>query len=1345
MLSLAARTTRACGALAIALAASPLASQSAAEAAKLEFFEQRIRPVLASSCYECHSTHGKQRGGVVLDHRAGIRAEGSEGLIVAPGKPDESVLLMVTRHELKGLEMPEDGARLGDDVLADFERWIRDGAVDPRDEPPTAAELAAQTSWSAKLAQRRSWWSLQPVVAHEPPPADDWSAHPVDRFVAAAQRARGLQRAPQASRRVLLRRLHYALTGLPPTPAALRAFEQDTRDDALERVVDELLASTAYGERWARHWMDVVRYADSHGSEGDPSVPYAYEYRDYLIRALNEDVPYDQLVREHVAGDLLEAPRVDAARGVNESVIGAAHYRFVFHGYLPTEPLEEKVRFVDDQINVLGKAFLGQTISCARCHDHKFDAISQADYYALYGVLSSCRPGIHDANTVERQAAGTAAIRDLKRRLQAEVAAAWREHVEARLPALLEDAASDDLEEDHPAWLLRELDRATGRGPRSGLVGPAFAAALRDLLASPRLAVPAAAPAPSDLRIRPTDAEGWHFYGNGLRDGAAAAGAFAVAAEGDRVLQGIYPAGAYTHLDTRRHRGVLHSDRFDVGEEQSAWALVLGESAHLRFVVQDYPRSGLTFKRVNLDHDRWRWQRVDLSYWQGERAHVELTTSKDAPVEASGPEDGFFGLREVRVQPKAAAAPSSGLDPYGMAAALRAADPAPADRRQLAQQMSRSVAAAVDRWDRGACRDRDALLLDACIRHGLLPNELDAFEDLEELVEQVRAHSLDAATPTRVPGLVEADAADHPLFERGDPSRPAATVPRRFLEVLGGGRYEGPQSGRRALADDLADADNPLTARVMVNRVWHHLFGRGIVATPDNFGRLGAAPTHPELLDHLAARFVEDGWSIKRLIRYLVTSKSWQLASSLPPGADAADPDGAWRTHVPVRRLTAEGLRDSLFAVAGALSDDAYGPAFGANSTTPRRSVYVRTKRNDLDVFLATFDAPTPFAPVGARLVTNVPAQSLAMLNDPLVWELAGRWARATASADDDAQRTADMFEAATGRPPTPPERERLLQYVRDADAAAARRRTERADTDAALAAARAELEGLLEPQRRALLGEETTQAGPAPTASWDFREGLQDQVGALHGELRGSAVRDERGLVLDGRGWLSTPALGRELCAKTLEAWVQLDGLDQQGGGVVTVQDLRGDVFDAIVYGERERRRWIAGSDHFRRTDDVDGDAEQQAGERPVHVAVVYDGEGTVTLYRDGEPYGLPYRTGVARFPAGDAQVLVGLRHGDRAQGRALRGVVTAARLYDRALSAGELAASASGRPYVSRSRVVESLPEADRARVQRLDQQLAALDAERSRQLAEATPYDPWTLLAHALYNLKEFRFLR
>ncbi|MEC7725208.1 MAG: DUF1553 domain-containing protein, partial [Planctomycetota bacterium] len=442
--------------------------------------------------------------------------------------------------------------------------------------------------------------------------------------------------------------------------------------------------------------------------------------------------------------------------------------------------------------------------------------------------------------------------------------------------------------------------------------------------------------------------------------------------------------------------------------------------------------------------------------------------------------------------------------------------------------------------------------------------------------------------------------------------------------------------------------------------------------------------------------------------------------------------------------LTAEALRDSLFAVAGALEEGGGGAPFGANSMTPRRSVYVRAKRNDLDAFLATFDAPTPFAPVGARLVTNVPAQSLALLNDPLVWNLAARWASATARQGDDA-RAADMFEAATGRAPTAIERGQLLAYVEAAAAAADEHAGLLDASDAAIAAKRRQLAAILEPARASLLESGETEPGPAPTAAWDFGEGLRDQVGALHGTLRGSARVEDGALVLDGGGWLSTAPLPSPLAAKTLEAWVQLDTLDQRGGGVVTVQDLQGDVFDSIVYGERQPARWIAGSDHFNRTDDVGGPAERAALDRPVHLAVVYDGQGAVTIYRDGRPYGRSYEAGVARFAAGKAQVLIGLRHGDSAGGRALRGRVRAARLYDRALRPEEVAASSAGQPFVSRSRVLASLSDAARGRVQQLNEELRALRDERAKHTQEATDRDPWTLLAHALFNLKEFRFLR
>ena len=1313
--------------------------------------------MLVDSCYACHSTHGKHKGDVALDHRDGMRQEASQGPVVVPGQPERSVLLKVLRHELHGLEMPEDGARLSDAVIADFAHWIQDGAVDPRDQPPSKDDLATATSWPAKLALRSTWWSLQPVVAAAPPPNDGWSEHPVDRFVAAAQRERGLVRANQADRRTLLRRLSYALTGLPPTIAQLREFEQDDGAGADEDTVDRLLASPQFGEHWARHWLDVVRYADSHGSEGDPAIPYAYRYRDYLIRAFNQDVPYDQLVREHIAGDLLEAPRIDATDGINESTLGTAHWRFVFHGYLPTEPLQEKVRFVDDQINVLGKAFLGQTISCARCHDHKFDAISQADYYALFGVLSSCRPGIHDANSKELQAKHTQELQGLKDTLREQLVAAWRAHAATALSERLaaHHAATDD---DHPARALHEVDRRMA-------AGASFEEALRDVL---QIDTQPHDSSPDLARWRPTR-DRWYLHGNGLGEAPCAPGAFAISLTGDAVVRGIYPSGAYTHLLSTRHRGVLQSRRFVIGEDQVAWALVLGEHARLRYVVQDYPRSGLAYSRTDLNNATWHWQRLDLSYWRGDSAHFELTTSGDAPIEVDDHERSFFGLRELRLQPKGAPAPRSSGDAFGMLASLREASlrvAAQQPREALLELIRQRIANAIERWASNTCSDEDALLLDACLRHGLLSNQSADITGASQLLARYRTLEAAVPTPTRIPGLLEGDAVDHPLFERGNANQPSEIIPRRFLEVLGGARYQGEQSGRRALAEDLVRPDNPLTARVMVNRIWHHLFGQGLVATPDNFGKLGAAPSHPELLDHLAARFMANGWSIKDTVRYLVTSKTWRLAARAPDSSAQmdsqqsdsmqSDPDGTWLTHARTRRLTAEALRDSLFAAAGTLQHQLYGSPFAANSSTPRRSVYMRSRRNDMDPFLSAFDAPTPFAPEGARLNTNVPAQSLAMLNSPLLWELAEHWSRATAGMRDDTARLKQMFETATGRLPTEEEVAAILSYLHVAADATATQQTARAKTTAALAAARNARAAITEPVRMQLVGARASQQrdhGPSPIAVWDFRQGTDDLVGQLHGELRGSARRDANGLVLDGQGWFATKALQRDLTAKTLEAWVQLHGLEQRGGGVVTLQDLRGDRFDAIVYGEREPGRWLAGSEHFRRTQDVGGPSEIAAATTaatadtaaPVHVAITYSADGTITIYRAGLAYGHSYDAQIANFQNGDAQLLVGLRHGQEAAGRALSGRVVEARLYDRALTAAEVAASAAGIPFVSEPQLLAALSEQARAQVAALDQTIAAAQHDLAFLEDPARSKDPWTLTAHALFNLKEFQFLR
>ncbi|MGK0482468.1 MAG: hypothetical protein ACJAQ3_002448, partial [Planctomycetota bacterium] len=499
-----------------ALPVTGLVQDPGAATKRVEFFETHIRPVLVEHCYGCHNSSDRASGGVVLDLRAGMRDESLFGTIVVPGDPGESVLLQVIGHELEGLEMPEGGPRLSDDVLADFETWIRDGAHDPRDEPPSTEELEAATSWEATLERRKGWWSLQPIGDPAPPAtrgASAWSEHPVDRFIERDLEANGLARAPAADRRTLIRRLAYAVTGLPPSPTEIGTFLEDGAPGALERAADRYLASPHYGERWARHWMDVVRYADSHGSENDPSIPHAYRYRDYLIRAFNDDVPYDQLVREHVAGDLLAAPRVNDELGIDESAIGTAHFRFVFHGFAPTDALDEKVRFVDDQINVLGKAFLAQTVSCARCHDHKFDAISQADYYALFGVLASCRPAMQDVNTPERQALHREGLVELKVELRDALADAWSEGAAVR-DAALAGPAGDADRPAHPRYLLHEVDRRMAEGVAFDVAWEAMRTAALGVPSTP-----AAGAVDADRRLDLTgsnDAREWFHAGTGL-------------------------------------------------------------------------------------------------------------------------------------------------------------------------------------------------------------------------------------------------------------------------------------------------------------------------------------------------------------------------------------------------------------------------------------------------------------------------------------------------------------------------------------------------------------------------------------------------------------------------------------------------------------------------------------------------------------------------------------------------------------------------------------------------------------------------------------------------------------
>ncbi|RMF37816.1 MAG: DUF1553 domain-containing protein [Planctomycetota bacterium] len=992
-------------------------AQSPETAEGIEFFEERIRPVLIERCYECHNSSTRAEAGLALDHRAALRRGSDSGPVLAQ-PPGASLLIRVLRHEIDGLEMPAGGPQLDDSTIDDFERWIAWGAPDPREAPPPPEELAKQTSWESIRKQRQQWWSFQPIADPRPPTPDlSWSDHPVDRFVLQRMLEHQLSPNPEAPRPILIRRLYLALLGLPPDPRAIQQFLADPAPDAYERLVDRLLESQHFGERWARHWMDWVRYAESHGSEGDPPIEGAYHYRDYLIRALNADVPFDQLLREHIAGDLLPQPRIDRERGINESIIGTAHWRMVFHGFAPTDALDERVRFNDDALGTFCKAFLGLTVSCARCHDHKFDPISQADYYALYGILDSTRPGRHCIDLPERLEKHRETLAALQGELRGEIARLWLEHLSSN--------STQDL-----ASLLSALGVENGIVDLARSQPGAALARLRQAVERARAQQAAFDTAPSPARYELQSPQGfqqWFAYGIGLDDAPSTAGQFTIADSGDRLLFDIYPGSVLTHAISTKHPGRLTSPDILLDQKVDLWLLACGGGrAMSRYVVQNYPRNGTVYPVTEFNKtpqdNRWRWIRYPLDYWQGDAIHIELTTAGDAPLLVKPAERSWFAVRRAAIVPQGTAAPPSPEWPAWERIASIPDTPPETDR------FVEVITEAVRAWSLDRITDADALLLSACLRAGLLPNAAPADGRLRELVDTYRRLESEIPVPTRVPGLDEWRGHDHPLFERGDHRRPGPLVPRRFLEAIDARPYHTPLSGRLELADDMLRSDNPLTARVIVNRVWHHLFGRGLVPTVDNLGRLGEPPSHPLLLDYLATELrTQHGWSLKRLIRSIVLSRTWRQDSQPSSDALRIDPANRWLSHFSVARLDAESIRDALLAVSGRLDSGMFGPS--VPGSTPRRSVYVRVIRNNLDPLLTAFDAPVPFSTTGRRDRTNVPAQALILMNNPMIRDMATELAAGTDQADAE-RRVTELWWRILGRAPERWELQASLQFI---------------------------------------------------------------------------------------------------------------------------------------------------------------------------------------------------------------------------------------------------------------------------------------------------------------------------
>jgi cytochrome c553 len=761
----------------LAVLLTPPVAAAAAEDGKA-FFEAKVRPVLIKHCYECHSVEsGKSKGGLLLDSREGLRKGGDTGPAVVPGDPGGSLLLAAVKHE-QDMEMPPKKPRLPAAVISDLEAWIKAGAVDPRD--------AGKAASGSPGATGRNFWSYRKPVM--PPSAEAG----IDGMILARLNEQGLKPAPEAGPVILLRRLHFDLTGLPPTPEEAASFKAAD----MEARVDALLASREFGVRWGRHWLDVARFAESNGRESNLTFPHAWRYRDYVIDAVNADMPYDRFITEQVAGDLLpakddvERARLLAATGF--LAIGAK-------GLNEQNKAQFAADVADEQLDAVTRAVLASSIACARCHDHKTDPFTMEDYYALAGIFKSTKT----------------------------------------------------------------------------------------------------------------------FYGN------------------------------WIDSENNNHGHLIRLP-------QLPGQVIVGKT---------------------LPEERVRQLKADLAKLNAdEKAQQEYITR------------------------------------------------ARAKGRDISDEAHRLLSNALRiLWTRGG-----------------VEGALEAVDD--------KGRPLPLCM-----GVKDAEVMDSPLYERGEISHPRGTVPRGFPKIWDSEvQVPKDQSGRLELARWLTGRDNPLAARVMVNRIWHHLFGTGLVRTVDDFGATGEAPSHPELLDYLALRFMEGGWSVKKMIKEIVMTETYRRAGLREPGrASKVDPDNRLLSHASRRRLDAEVIRDAMLSVSGLLDlsrrpgslvaelDGQSVALIGFNAKLPpdldgsrHRSVYLPVIRDHLPDVLEQFDVANPSLVTGGRDVTNVPLQALYVMNGPFVLEQARALARRVQKAQDPVQ---EAFQLCFNRSPDEQEIRMVRKFLEDA------------------------------------------------------------------------------------------------------------------------------------------------------------------------------------------------------------------------------------------------------------------------------------------------------------------------
>ncbi|MEA2708600.1 MAG: hypothetical protein QOF78_1201 [Phycisphaerales bacterium] len=876
--------------------AKPAAAALSADPAGIEFFETKIRPVLVESCYSCHSAGAKNlKAKLYLDSRDGILKGGeSDQPAIVPGDADESTLIRAIRHEDEGLTMPPK-KKLPAEQIASFEAWVKMGAPMPAAPAAVAGATPTTKPHEISIAEGKKHWSFQPP--RDLPIPSDVSA--VDYFVHGKLKENNLAPAPRADKRTLIRRATFDLIGLPPTIAEVEKFEADASPDAFEKLIDRLLASPQYGERWGRYWLDVARYADTKGYvfEEERRYAFSYTYRDWVIRAFNEDLPYDQFLIQQIAADRLDLKE-------DKRPLAALGFLTLGRRFLNNVP-----DIIDDRIDVVTRGAMALTVSCARCHDHKYDPIPTADYYSLYGVFASTREpdplpliGGQQPDKVKEYDA------ELKKR-----------HDE------LEAYTNAKHEEMHQKLRTREmivrylLEAQKGAGPQ-----PLPEFEIND-----------------GTSLVPFVTKQWDDF---LK---------AAAANNDPVFAAWRK---FLAIPTSEFTAKSPAVAMEIARTPSINPLVA------RFVTGPTPPKSMK----------------DVA-----ERYAAMFTAFDAT--AAHPDPSVEAVREITRGEHAPVV----IGREELKRVLSTADQA--TRRQLRQKIDNLTAT-----------------------HPGSPSRAMAVEDLPTPVE-----------PT--------------IFKRGNAQNPGAQVPRAFLAVLS---PDKPQpfkdgSGRLELAKAIATKENPLTARVMVNRVWQFHFGYGLVRTPSDFGTRGEGPSHPELLDHLALRFAnEDAWSIKKLHKRIMLSATYQQSSGVTPSSEAIarDPENRLLWRMNPRRLDLEAMRDSLLAASGEIDLTMGGRPVDilAQPFVPRRTVYAYIDRQNLPGMFRTFDLASPDATSGQRFATSVPQQALFIMNSPFVIEQSKKLAARPEVKEqpDAAKRVNTLFRVALGRTPSKAELELGVKFV---------------------------------------------------------------------------------------------------------------------------------------------------------------------------------------------------------------------------------------------------------------------------------------------------------------------------